>query len=55
MLLLLDTMSTTDVEYLLVGALVVIVAVSSNGCPCRQQSDFVSQRCSKCLIRAVVV
>ncbi len=54
MLLLLHMLPFT-VKYSLARVLVVMVAASSNGWPCREQSALVFKRCSKCLIRAVVV
>ncbi len=54
-LLLLDTPSFTAVKYWLANVLVAMAAASSNGWPCRKQSTLVFKRCSKCLIRAVVV
>ena len=58
MLLLLHMLPFT-VRYSLARVLVVMLAASSNGWPCRKHSTpvkrAVHRRCSKCLIRAVVV
>jgi len=56
--LLLDMLPFT-VRYSLAKVLVVMLAASSSGWPCRKHSTLVKRavhrRCSKCLIRAVVV
>ncbi len=54
MLLLLHMLPFT-VRYSVASVLVVIVAASSNGWPCRKQAALVLKRCSKHLARALVV